>query len=80
MGRKEKKDTGRYVVFDQFHWNDPDHLEYVFGGWEYALSNYRFLKAAHPDKTLGLTSVENYEKIKEGTRPTPCSHCGRQEN
>ena len=36
----EKKDRQRYVVYDQFHWLAPDHLEYVFAGWEYALKNY----------------------------------------
>ena len=53
-----------YVVFDQFHWLDPDHLEYCFKGFDYALANYSFLKAAHPDKSLGFTSEENYLKLK----------------
>lgn len=60
----EKKDEQRYVVYDQFHWLAPDRLEYVFAGWEYALKNYAFLKQAHPDKTLGLVTVEDYEKKK----------------
>ena len=60
----EKKDRQRYVVYDQVHWLAPDHLEYVFAGWEYALKNYEFLKQAHPDKTLGLVIVEDYEKKK----------------
>lgn len=53
-----------YVVFDQFHWLDPDHLEYCFKGFDYALANYTFLKAAHQDKSLGFTSEENYLKLK----------------
>ena len=60
----EGKDTRRYVVYDQFHWLDPDHVEYVFKGKEYALNNYAFLKQAHPDKTLGLVSAEEFERIK----------------
>ena len=64
------KDKQRYVVYDQFHWFAPDHLEYVFAGWEYALKNYAFLKAAHPDKVLGLVEAKQYMKIKENNKPT----------
>ena len=28
------------------------------------IKNYAFLKQAHPDKTLGLTTIEDYEKLK----------------
>lgn len=62
------KDKQRYVVYDQFHWFAPDHLEYVFAGWEYALQNYRFLKAAHPDKVLGLVEAKQYMKINKPTK------------
>lgn len=54
-----------YVVYDQFHWNDPNHLEYVFKGRDYALKNYVFLVRAHPDKSLGFTLKKLYiEKFK----------------
>ena len=63
-----KKDNQIYVVFDQFHWKSPDHLEYEFGGHEYALANYSFLKIAHPDKSLGMCTIEEYRKKKEGMK------------
>ena len=59
---KEKRDR-TYVVYDQFHWLDPNHIEYCFKGWDSALANYNFLKAAHTDKTLGLVTVEYYMKF-----------------
>lgn len=62
------KNHKTYVVYDQFHWNDPDHIEYRFDGWESALANYGFFKDANPDKTLGLTDLENFNAIKQSIR------------
>lgn len=56
------KDNQVYVVYDQFHWQTPDHVEYVFKGWDVALANYAFLKDAHPDKSLGLCTKEEFIK------------------
>lgn len=62
LTNEEKKDLS-YVVFDQFHWLDPNHIEYCFKGWDVALANYNFLKVAHQDKILGLVTLEYYEKF-----------------
>lgn len=51
-----------YVVFDQYHWLFPDHLEYIYKGWEYALANYNFLKQSYPKESLGLITKEEYMK------------------
>lgn len=69
-----------YVVYDQFHWLDADHLEYQFKGLNYALDNYRFLKASHPDKVLGLLEVDKYKKLKESYKQEACQVCGRNKN
>ena len=61
MGNRSQK---TYVVYDQFHWGDINHLEYLFKGFRYALENYRFLKEAHPDKTLGMLEIEKYKLLK----------------
>lgn len=60
---KEQRD---FVVYDQFNWNNPDHIEYVFHGWGYAMKNYNFLKMAHPDKTLAIVTKEYFkQKLKK---------------
>lgn len=56
---KEQRD---FVVYDQFNWNNPDHIEYVYHGWLYAMQNYNFLKMAHPDKTLCIVTKEYYKQ------------------
>ena len=61
-GRKADKE---YVVFDEFHWLSPDHIEYIYRGWEYALANYRFLKQSYPNECLGLTTREDYMRKVE---------------
>ena len=60
---KEQRD---FVVYDQSHWNDPDHIEYVYHGYTYDMENYNFLKMAHPDKTLGIVTKEYFkQKLKK---------------
>ncbi len=66
--KKLQKDNQRYVIYDQFHWLCPDHLEMTISGYDYALKVYNFEKNANPDKTLGLVTEEQYKKIKDGLK------------
>lgn len=50
-----------YVVYDQFHFGSTDHLEIPVKGRSCALDMYRFQCLANPDKTLALTTLENYK-------------------
>lgn len=60
-----KSPTDTYVVYDQFHFKDADHLEVPVKGRKFALDTYKFLKTSFPDKILGLTTVEYYRKLKK---------------
>ena len=64
----KKSQNKKYVIYDQFHWLNPDHLELTISGWGYALKVYAFEKEANPDKTLGLTTEEEYKKIKQSLK------------
>lgn len=54
-----------YVIYDQFHFYDADHLERPVKGRKFALETYKFLKQAYPDKILGLSTIEYYKNLKE---------------
>lgn len=57
--------TDHYVIYDQFHWLNPDHLErHVIGTWQEAVEQYCFYKSAFPGESLGLVNNEQYNKIK----------------
>lgn len=64
----KKSQNKKYVIYDQFHWLNPDHLELTISGWDYALKVYAFEKEANPDKTLGLITEEEYKKIKQSLK------------
>ena len=70
-----KKKNHHWVIYDQFHWLKPDHLErHVTGTWDEALEQYRFYRAAFPNESLGLTDIETFNKKKqnyERTRQEP---------
>lgn len=61
---KKINDEWKYVIYDQFHWLSPDHLERHAEGWENALKQYAFYKAAYSGESLGLVTKETYNKIK----------------
>lgn len=63
-----RKDNQRYVIYDQFHWLDSDHLEMTVSGYDYALKVYAFQKAANPDKSLGFVTEEHFKRIKESLK------------
>lgn len=59
----------RYVIYDQFHWLNPNHLVRVIdGAWNDALEQYRFYKAAFPKESLGLVTEEEFLRKKEALR------------
>lgn len=61
---KPKSPSDTYVIYDQFHFRDQDHVEIPAKGWEYALAVYRFQRTMHPGMSLGLTSIEKYKRLK----------------
>ena len=61
MNESRKKGNGTWVIYDQFHWLNPDHLvRIVKGTWEEALEQYRFYKDAFPYESL----VDRYRIIQ----------------
>ncbi len=65
---EREKDNREYVIYDQFHWLDMDHLEMTVSGYDYALKVYAFQKEANPDKCLGFVTKEQFVKIKESLK------------
>lgn len=57
-----------FVIYDQFHWNDSNHLEQPCSNWKEALARYRFLRDSFPGMSLGLKSIEDYIKMKESLK------------
>jgi hypothetical protein len=69
MITKDEKTT--YVIYDQFHWLSPDHLEIPVKGWTAALEVYRMEKVCRTERdSLGLTTLENYKKLKQSYEDT----------
>ena len=64
MDNLPKSPSDTYVVYDQFQFHHPDHLEIPVKGRSAALDMYQFQKTANPDKSLGLCTVEKYKKLK----------------
>ena len=58
-----------YVIYDQFHWLDPNHLESPCANHKEALERYEFLKAAFPGESLGMTTKSKFMKLKESLKP-----------
>lgn len=67
--------TTSYVIYDQFHWLTPDHLEVPASSWDDALAKYRFYKAAYPNESLGLCTLEEFQKKSGSIHSKSCSHC-----
>ena len=63
-----KLNNQRFVIYDQFHWLDSDHLEMTISGYDYALKVYAFQKEANPDKSLGFVTEEQFKRIKESLK------------
>ena len=59
-----------YVIYDQFHWHTPDHIEVPVTDWETALEVYKFLKELHPGESLGLVTKEEFLKKKKSYEKT----------
>ena len=64
-----------FVIYDQFHWGNHDHLEVHVDGWDNALNQYRFYKDAFPNESLGLVDVERFRSIVKSIRSTKCIIC-----
>lgn len=67
--------TTSYVIYDQFHWLTPDHLEVPASSWDEAMSLYRFYKAASPKESLGLCTLAEFLKKSASIHSKSCSHC-----
>lgn len=66
-----KDERTTYVIYDQFHWLWPDHLEIPVKGWTAALATYRLEKACCAEgDSLGLTTLEDFKKIKKSYENT----------
>lgn len=68
----------KFVIYDQFHWLAPDHLEVTCENWDEALAQYRFFRDAHPGESLGLTTLDDFKRIKESITSKACNVCGKQ--
>lgn len=56
----------KYVVYDQFHWNQPNHLvRPVTGTKQEVLEQYAFYKDCFPQESLGLLPEKDFNKLKE---------------
>lgn len=62
--------TDTYVIYDQFHFGCPDHLEERVKGWDNALSRYCFTKTFNSNLSLGLSTAEYYDHLRSGKRHT----------
>lgn len=57
------------VVYDQYHWHQPDHVErHVEGTRKDILEQYDFYKTVHPRESLGLSTEEYFTKLKESLK------------
>ena len=54
-----------YVIYDEFHWGNPDHLESPCANYKEALERYKFLKESFPNDIFGLTTKKKFLKLKE---------------
>lgn len=52
-----------YCVYDQFHFGNKDHIEVPVKGKDNAVSTYAFYKAAYPNHSLGLCTIEYYKHL-----------------
>lgn len=68
-------EPNEYVIYDQFHWGNPDHLEVHVDGWDNALSQYLFYKEAFPTESLGLVDITRFRSIVNSIRSTKCNIC-----
>ena len=56
------------VIYDQFHWLAPDHLEvHVSGTKQEILEQYGFFKDCYPDESIALATEEWFDKVKPKT-------------
>lgn len=67
--------TTSYVIYDQYHWLTPDHLEVPASSWDEALSLYQFYKAAYPKESLGLCTLAEFQRKSGSIHSKFCSHC-----
>lgn len=55
----------QYVIYDQFHWGDPNHLESPCANHKEALERYKFLKEAFPGESLGMLTKRKFIELKK---------------
>lgn len=58
-----RRENVTYVIYDQFHWCNPDHIERQVKGWKSALATYCFLKDVYANVSLGLVTLDYYNKL-----------------
>ena len=54
-----------YVIYDQFHWLDPNHLESPCANRKEAIERYKFLKDAFPGESLGMLTKRKFIELKK---------------
>lgn len=63
----------KFVIYDQFHWQHPDHLVELVPGWDEALARYNHWATSLGRNRISRTSVSARDLVrdlKKGTRPT----------
>lgn len=59
----------KYVIYDQFHWLCPDHVErHVEGTKKEILEQYAFYVDCYPNESLGLVPEVEFKKLKESLK------------
>lgn len=54
----------QFVIYDQFHWNRPDHFVEKVTGWDEALFRYNHWKNFFPDESYGLLSLDEFKRLE----------------
>lgn len=54
----------QYVIYDQFHWQRPDHLVELVKGWDETLARYKHWKTFFPNESYGLLSLDKFKRLE----------------
>lgn len=54
----------KFVIYDQFHWQCPDHLVELVPGWDKALARYNHWKTFFPSESYGLLSLDEFKRLE----------------
>lgn len=54
----------KFVIYDQFHWQRPDHLVELVTGRDEALARYKHWKTFFPGESYGLLSLDKFKRLE----------------